>query len=37
MMKFVVGIIGFMLIPFIIPFVAIEASYKYIKSIIMEK
>jgi len=37
MMKFVVGIMGFMLVPFVIPFVAIEAAYKYIKSIIMEE
>jgi hypothetical protein len=36
-MKFVVGIMGFMLVPFVIPFVAIEAAYKYIKSIIMEE
>jgi len=37
MMKFVVGIIGFMLVPFLIPFVAIEAAYKFIKSSIMEE
>jgi len=36
MMKFVVGIMGFMLVPFLIPFVAIEAAYKHIKITIME-
>jgi hypothetical protein len=37
MLKFIVGITGFMLVPFLIPFVAIEAAYKYIKVHIMEK
>jgi hypothetical protein len=36
MLKFIVGITGFMLVPFLIPFVAIEAAYKYIKVNIME-
>lgn len=36
MLRFIVGITGFMLVPFLIPFVAIEASYKYVKSVIME-
>lgn len=36
MLRFIVGITGFMLVPFLIPFVAIEAAYKYIKVNIME-
>lgn len=36
MLRFIVGITGFMLVPFLIPFVAIEAAYKYIKVRIME-
>jgi|APGre2960657404_1045060.scaffolds.fasta_scaffold16176_11 hypothetical protein len=36
MLRFIVGITGFMLVPFLIPFVAIEAAYKYIKIHIME-
>ena len=36
MLKFIVGITGFMLVPFLIPFVAIEAAYKYIKSNIIK-
>jgi hypothetical protein len=36
MLRFIVGITGFMLVPFLIPFVAIEAAYKYIKVHIME-
>ena len=37
MLKFIIGITGFMLVPFLIPFVAIEAAYKFIKSSIMEE
>ena len=36
MIKLTVGLIGFMLVPFLIPFVAIEAAYKHIKYSIME-
>ena len=36
MLRFIVGITGFMLVSFLIPFVAIEAAYKYIKVHIME-
>ena len=37
MLKFIVGITGFMLVPFLVPFVAIEAAYKFVKASIMEK
>lgn len=37
MLKFIVGITGFMLVPFLIPFVAVEAAYRYVKASIMEE
>lgn len=37
MLRFIVGITGFMLVPFLIPFVAVEAAYRYVKASIMEE